>query len=194
MPDVEVESKYPLAESLDVWRERLTRLGARPGESVLQQDEYFAHPARDFVATGEAFRIRTVGERNAVTYKGPLLDSHTKSRRELEVDFATGDRAARELREIVLALGFRPAGCVRKHRTPLQLDWRDRTLTLALDAVEGLGNFLEIEVVTPDSEWNAARDDLLAFAGELGLSASERRSYLELLLLSLERPSPLAFR
>jgi adenylate cyclase, class 2 len=181
MPDIEVEAKYPLTGSLSEWRDRLLSLGAQPDESIRQTDEYFAHPARDFVATGEAFRIRTVGDWNALTYKGPLLDPLTKSRRELEIEFASGATKAARMRDLLMTLGFRPAGCVQKTRTQLELNWRGRTLTLALDEVDRLGLFLEIEIVAPEHDWQPARDVLLAFAAELGLSLSERRSYLELL-------------
>ena len=88
----EVELKFPLANSSDVTsvRERIVALGAKPIDAVRQRDVYFAHPARDFAQTDEAFRLRCVGEQNALTYKGPLLDAVTKSRREIEVSVASG--------------------------------------------------------------------------------------------------------
>lgn len=182
MSDIEVEAKYPLTGSLSEWRDRLLSLGAQPAESIRQTDKYFAHPARNFVATGEAFRIRTAGDWNALTYKGPLLDPLTKSRRELEVAFASGTAEAARMRDLLVALGFQPAGRVEKTRTPLELERRGQSLTLALDEVHRLGLFLELEIVAPESDWQPARDILLELAADLGLNNSERRSYLELLL------------
>ncbi|MBL8850457.1 MAG: class IV adenylate cyclase [Planctomycetaceae bacterium] len=182
MPSIEVEAKYPLSESLDAWRERLLALGAVAGETIEQCDEYFAHPCRNFAATGEAFRMRTVGDENALTYKGPLLDKQTKSRSESEISFASGADSAAQMRDMLLALGFSPAGRVSKRRTLLTLGRAGRTFTLSLDEVAGLGVFLEIEIVTEQADWTAARDALLAVAADLGLGSSERRSYLELLL------------
>lgn len=184
MSEIEVEAKYPLSEPLEVWHDRLHRLGARGAAPVDQCDEYFSHPSRDFVASGEAFRLRTVGEHNALTYKGPLLDPATKSRHEIEIGLAGGSATAQRSREMLVALGFRSAGCVRKRRTVLELTWRGRRLTVALDRVAGLGDFLEIEIVTPESDWISSRDLLLSFAAELGLERCERRSYLELLCRS----------
>lgn len=181
MPDIEVEAKFRLNGSLETWRNRLLALGAQSRVTVRQSDLYLAHPARDFKSTGEAFRIRTVGDWNALTYKGPLLDAVTKSRRELEIEFASGTDEAVRMRELLSALGFQPAGSVVKKRHPLELAWRGRSITLALDDVDGLGLYFEIEIVAPEAEWQSARDSLLAFAAELGLEASERRSYLELL-------------
>ena len=74
---------------------------------VEQVDRYFNHPARDFGVTDEAFRIRSVGDANCVTYKGPRIDSVTKTRREIEVSFAEGSDAASQMTDIWQSLGFR---------------------------------------------------------------------------------------
>ena len=182
MPSIEVEAKYPLSEPLEVWRRRLVESGAVAGETIQQTDEYFAHPCRDFVSTGEAFRLRTVGDSNCLTYKGPLLDTQTKSRRESEIEFASGHNSAAQMRDLLLALGFTSAGHVAKQRSILNVERNGRTMTLSLDEVAGLGAFLELEIVADESEWTPARDTLLGFAAEIGLGPSERRSYLELLL------------
>lgn len=181
MLDIEVEAKYRLTGPLAEWRDRLLSLGAQAEATIRQSDLYLSHPSRNLKETGEAFRIRTVGDWNALTYKGPLLDPLTKSRRELELEFASGANEAGRMRELLTALGFEPAGAVEKTRHPLELTWRGRPITLALDEVDGLGLFLEIEIVAPENDWQSARDILLAFAAELGLESSERRSYLELL-------------
>ncbi len=176
----EVELKFPLADSRDVLA-RLARLGAIAASPVEQVDRYFNHPARDFGETDEAFRIRSVGEDNCVTYKGPRVDSATKTRREIEVSFADGPDAASRMAEVWQSLGFRFVSDVRKTRTPLTLDWRQRVFELALDEVPPLGTFLEIELLADEAGRDAAREAILALAGELGLKNSERRSYLELL-------------
>ncbi len=177
----EVELKFPLTNPDDVLA-RLDSLGAVAVSPVEQVDRYFNHPARDFRETDEAFRIRSVGEANCVTYKGPRVDSATKTRREIEVSFADGPEAARQMAEVWQSLGFRFVRDVRKTRTPLTLDWRQRVYELALDDVPPLGTFLEIELLADEAGREAARDAILALASELGLTNSERRSYLELLL------------
>ena len=181
----EVELKFPLANPSDVLA-RLASLGAATASPVEQVDRYFNHPARDFGETDEAFRIRSVGEANCVTYKGPIIDSATKTRREIEVSFADGSDAASQMAEVWQSLGFRFVREVRKTRTPLTLDWQQRVYELALDDVPPLGTFLEIELLADEAGRDSARDAILALAGELNLSNSERRSYLELLLAATE--------
>ncbi len=181
MPAYEVEAKYPLSDSAPI-RRQLAELGAVPGAPVAQCDTYFAHPFRDFARTDEAFRLRNVGEHNAVTYKGPLVDKQTKTREEIEIPIAPGAGAARQMAEMLHALGFRAVRSVEKSRQPFHLSWQGREFELALDTVAGLGEFLEIETQADAAEWEAARDTLLALASDLGLEQSERRSYLQLLL------------
>ena len=177
----EVELKFPLPDSRNVLA-RLASLGAVVASPVEQVDRYFNHPARDFGETDEAFRIRSVGATNCVTYKGPRVDSATKTRREIEVSFADGPDAASQMAEVWQSLGFRFVREVRKTRTPLTLDWHQCVYELAFDDVPPLGMFLEIELLADEVGRDAARDAILALAGELGLTNSERRSYLELLL------------
>ena len=177
----EVELKFPLANPSDVLA-GLTGLGVVTASPIEQVDRYFNHPARDFGVTDEAFRIRSVGNANCVTYKGPIIDATTKTRREIEVSFADGPDAASQMAEVWQSLGFHFVREVRKTRTPLTLDWQQRTYDLALDEVPPLGTFLEIELLANENGKDAARDAILALARELNLTNSERRSYLELLL------------
>lgn len=181
MPAYEVEAKYPLRDTAPI-RHRLEQLGATAGSPLDQCDTYFAHPVRDFAQTDEAFRLRRVGEHNALTYKGPLLDRQTKTRQEIEAPIAAGAGPAKQMAELLCALGFRAVRSVEKTRQPFHLSWQGLEFEVALDTVAGLGEFLEIETMAEAAEWEAARDALLALAGELGLRDSERRSYLQLLL------------
>jgi adenylate cyclase class 2 len=176
----EVEQKYPLAD-LEPVRRRLLELGAAVGEDLVQVDQYFAHPVRDFACTDEALRIRSVGNDNFVTYKGPKIDAATKTRHEIELPLAAGSAAAADFRSLLEALGFTAVAEVRKRRRTLHLRWQDQDFEAALDDVSGLGTFLELELKSEPDGLETAKAALASLAAELGLTASERRSYLELL-------------
>lgn len=181
MSHIEVEQKFPLPQAAPVLA-ALSNLGAALGEPQLQVDRYFNHPARDFAATDEAFRIRSVGDQNCVTYKGPKLDATTKSRREIEIAFAPYPASAEQFASMLLLLGFREAGTVRKHRRQASLVWNGQQVEVMLDEVTHLGSFLELEIGAEEAEVPAAKEALQTLADHLGLTTSERRSYLELLL------------
>lgn len=177
----EVEQKFPVANRASLLATLAAR-GLQLGEPIVQIDRYFNHPARDFAQTDEALRIRSVDTRNWVTYKGPKIDTTTKTRKELEFPLVDGSASSDALAEVLVALGFRPTATVRKQRQAAHLTYRAREFEVLLDEVDAVGLFVEIETIADERELPAAREALLALAGELGLGASERKSYLEMLL------------
>jgi adenylate cyclase class 2 len=183
----EVEQKFPLDDVAEAER-RLKELGARPEgteaerHGVEQVDQYFNHPARDFAQTDEALRLRSVGEKNFITYKGPKLDAATKTRREIELPLAEGPAAVAGLAELLTALGFRSVASVRKTRRQFHIDWQGKAIEAVIDNVAEVGQFLELELLAAETEIEAAKTSIASLASALGLARSERRSYLELLL------------
>ncbi len=181
--DYEVELKFRLTSAGDVLA-RLEGLGVTVGPPVEQRDSYFNHPSRDFAQTDEAFRIRSVGDENRLTYKGPKVDTQTKTRQENEVSIAAGQAACEQIAAMLMSLGFRQVRTVIKHRRIGHLRWEDWTVEVALDDVPPVGQFIELESIADESNWQAARDSLLRFADQLQLTEPERRSYLQLVLES----------
>lgn len=180
---LEVENKYPLAEVEPVLR-RWEELGGRRGGLKSQVDQYYSHPCRDLGQTDEALRIRRQGDDAFITYKGPKLDQQTKTRREIELPL--GDPAAFD--ELLTSLGFQQYATVSKQRQVLHLDWQGFAVEGAVDEVEELGSFLELEIVAEDDSLDAARAALQSLAEALGLGASQRQSYLELVLKQRRAP------
>ena len=181
----EVELKFSLeteSRTLNELQSDIESLGAIEAELLHQADTYFAHPARNFAETDEAFRIRSVKETNCVTYKGPVVDPLAKTREEIEISFAEGSVAREQFSLLLHRLGFQPVRSVDKSRRTFHLTWQQRHLEIALDEVDGLGSFVEIEQLADEAERDAARDRILDLADKLKLTQPERRSYLCLLL------------
>ena len=104
---LEVEMKFPIQEFTPL-EGRLRQFGAREGPAVREADHYFNAPDRDFAHTDEALRLRRIGPTNRITYKGPKRDRQTKTRTEIEVPLAEGDRVADDFGRILVHLGYRP--------------------------------------------------------------------------------------
>lgn len=181
MPLLEIESKYRV-DSHEPYLQRLTQLGARPIETREDADRYFNAHDRDFAQTDEAFRVRRIGERNYLTYKGPKRDTLTKTRAEIEIPFAEGAKSADDLEKLLQHLGYRPVTVVRKTRSVYELIREGYPIHICIDDVFEVGQFIEIEIVAEESEFERARTVLLKLAEELELKETERRSYLSLLL------------
>jgi adenylate cyclase class 2 len=176
----EVEQKF-LAEDLALVEQRLTALQVTPGTMSSQVDQYFGHPARDFATTDEALRLRRVGEKNFITYKGPKIDVTTKTRHEIELPLQDGDDQAFRWAELLRRLGFEPVAEVRKRRQHFQVAWEGAPVEVALDQVEGVGTYVELEVAAEEADLATAKARVQSLAHALGLTGAERRSYLELL-------------
>jgi adenylate cyclase, class 2 len=177
----EVEQKFPVA-GFDAIQSHLERLGARFALGHEEADVYFSHPQRDFRASDEAFRLRRRGESNRVTYKGPKIDATTKTRRELELALPDGREVVAQWTELLETLGFRQVGQVAKRRRKFEVDWKNRTVEGTFDEIDGLGQFIELELVVNSDDVDEAKRTIASLAAELGLASSERRSYLQLLM------------
>ena len=177
----EVEQKHRV-DDVAALVAQLAERGVTLGPAVEQSDRYFAHPARDFARTDEALRIRTVGGASFLTYKGPKVDATTKTRRELELPLHPSDADGSRLGELLTALGFTPVATVHKQRRSFHIDVADWQVDGALDNVDSVGKFVELELAADDADVNAAQRVIRKLADELQLGLSERRSYLELLL------------
>lgn len=187
----EVELKFSAVDPAMV-RDRLAALGGVGGPSRDQVDRYYAHPARDFARTDEALRLRSDGDRVVITWKGPRIDAATKTRREIELPLGPvgeGPSATIERWDALLhALGFRAVRDVRKRRRSFHLPWQGAPVEVAIDEVDGLGMFVELEQQAPADGVDAARQRLQSLARELRCGPAERRSYLELLLARTASP------
>lgn len=80
------------------------------------------------------------------------------------------------------AVGFRPVGEVRKSRRKAAITWQGRLVEASLDEVQGVGTFVEFELVAEEIGIETARACIQSLAQSFGLTRGERRSYLELLL------------
>lgn len=183
MKEIELKAQYDSSKRPELER-YLTEEGFREVRRFTQQDEYFNHPERDFRITDEALRIRR--EQHAgkaaycsLTYKGPNTSHIGQSRRELE----TRVKDEQKMRQILQALGFHSVAEVKKRRK----EYKKEDLTVCLDELTGLGSFLEIEVVLPETETGSDSDTenrLREFLSELSFirPAIEPLTYLELVM------------
>ena len=167
----------------DEVRDRLQALDATAVGTVTQVDTYFDAPHREFTETDEALRIRREeradGSEARLTYKGPLVETASKTREERET--AVGDEA--EAHAIFESLGFTPAATVHKERERFTHDG----FTVTLDSVDDVGEFVEVEAeVDAESAVESRREAAFEVLRELGLDPDDqtRTSYLGFLLES----------
>ncbi|MCS7130228.1 MAG: class IV adenylate cyclase [Archaeoglobaceae archaeon] len=163
---MEVEAKFRLKPGVE---EKIKKI-AKFFEEKEEFDVYLNHPCRDFAKTDEALRLR-VEKKVKLTYKGPKIDAETKSREEVNVvvnDFE-------ETLKLLEFLGFKKFRTVKKLRKIYRMD----NAIICVDSVEGLGDFIEIEVEGGLEK----KEEIFKIAEMLGYTKAEsvRLSYLEML-------------
>jgi adenylate cyclase, class 2 len=178
---LEIEMKFRVNDFTAV-EQALRTWQATPQPALEEADHYFNAPDRDFGQTDEAFRLRRIGVENRVTYKGPKQPGPTKTRTEIEIGLEPGAGAADDFCRMVQHLGYRPTAVVKKRRRIFAFERAGFALQACLDEVETLGRFVEIEIVAEPAQKERAQETLLAVVRDLGLPASEPRSYLEMVL------------
>jgi adenylate cyclase class 2 len=178
----EVELKFRVDELGRVAR-MLRDSGASLGPAVNLVDLYLAHPERDFAATDEAFRLRSIGKSNRITYKGPKQAGLVKTREEIELGFEPGERALEAMTQLFLRLGFRAVARVEKQRATCETIVRGCPMVISLDDAGPLGCFVEVETTAQDGgSIEAARAAVSEMGAGLGLHEVEPRSYLRMTL------------
>ncbi|WP_461866602.1 class IV adenylate cyclase [Thermococcus sp.] len=134
----------------------------------VQDDLYFSIPLPSLL------RIRRIVNRNENILGYKLIkDSRNEEFDEIEVKVDDFEKT----REILKRLGFKEDVRIKKHRYVYKLD----DVTFELNRVEGLGDFLDIEVISNDPE--KAKEKIWKIAGMLRLSEEdvEPRLYQELM-------------
>ena len=171
----EVELKIKVSSLEDV-RLKLRSLGAELRWKGIQEDTYYSHPCRDFSQTDEAIRLRRTGDGSVeLTYKGPRRGGNAKIR--YEVNIPIDPDFEKDVRSFLEHIGFSKSFRIVKRRE-IYL-WKN--ICINLDFVEGLGPYVELELLSPHSFGDVFEEVIrrLNLRGE-----RTTRSYLELFINS----------
>ena len=142
---LEAEIKIPVND-LETVIKRLKQEGFQETEVCREEETYFNSPYNDMKEKDKARRIRRsrnmqTGEEWAqLNCKGAKVDQISMARKELETEI----REPEIIEGILKELGFEPLSIqVIKTRRTLS----NGEITAAADRVEGLGEFLELEII-----------------------------------------------
>jgi len=174
MIEIEVKARVDDARKME---RAIIAMGATPIGIQDQADTYYNAPHRNFEKTDEALRIRVEDGDAFLTYKGPKMDTVSKTRQE----FQTRIKEPETMGNILSSLGFFPVATVTKRRK----NYRLGDFLIALDAVRNLGDFIEVEISVKDTKnYEEKIESIFKFMEKLGISreSSIRKSYLEMML------------
>jgi len=134
---IESELKIPV-DALEQIRRRLGETDAeRICESEREVNILFDTVGSQLAAAGQVLRVRRVGDRHILTFKGPAaFDGAVKKRREIELEISSSERIS----ELLHALGYAPGMRYEKDRE----SWNLGEARVDLDHTP-MGSFVEIE-------------------------------------------------
>lgn len=157
---IEVEVKLRVS-SLKEIKQKLLDLGCRVDRDWYREwNAFYDFPDGRLEKSRQALRLRRIGRKAFLTYKGqPLKSRSFKVREEYESEV----KNFRHFKKILKKLGLRPTFEYRKKRLLLRTD----RVKICLDETE-VGNFLEIE---------GKRSDIVKLARKLGFS---RKDFIKL--------------
>jgi adenylate cyclase class 2 len=139
---IEQEIKIPV-DSLDEIRHRLVESGAERLHAGLREVNLLFDTADGSLASSDrVLRVRSVGERHVLTFKGTAsYRGAIRERREIETEVASPER----LIELLEALGYAPCFRYEKDRE----SWRLADVRIDLDHTP-MGDFVELEGPSAD--------------------------------------------
>ena len=181
---IEVEIK--IRTDLDSAGEKLTDNGFIKDRFIKESDTYYDNAAGDIRGSDTALRIRTVEypdlgtSESYITFKGRRCDDVSMTRPEYESLIEGPD----EIKMILKALGYGPVEpAVIKERTL----YVKGSVSACLDRVEGLGDFLELEIMSESESKDDALNRLWEMLELLGYNREDTVtvSYLTMLQRNL---------
>jgi adenylate cyclase class 2 len=164
---LEVEVKLPVSDREKLLR-NLEKLDFKETETVRETDTYYTSGFHDMMQRDEALRIRTIEDLHTgnvyavLTYKGAKQDKVSMTRTEYETEIADAETG----KKILEGIGFDPVQQVTKVRTT----YVRGDMNVCVDRVEGLGDFLEIEIMAEEDGREAALARIEDMLDKLGFS------------------------
>jgi adenylate cyclase class 2 len=164
MTEVEIKIRIPGVAPVAAKLRELRAVEVKPRHR--EDNILYDFPSGDLRRRQEALRVRAVGKKCFLTFKGQPQPSRRFKVRE---EHQTEVRSAAELRKILKSLGLRTAARYGKFRTVFRLG----RLTVCLDELS-IGTFMELE---------GKRSEIVKAARALGYGPADfiRTSYLGLL-------------
>jgi len=172
----EIEIKHPL-KNMDFVVEKLTTLGAEPKlKHQIQEDIYYVPIHRNFLdeeIVSEWLRVRKTDKGMSFNYKrflplGAKIQTHADEY-ETEVSDVIG------LQKILQALDFKEIVTVHKDRST----WLLEGIEIAIDNVNNLGSFIELEIKGDTENLEEAHEQLKNMLAKLEADVlpRDRRGY-----------------
>ncbi|MCT7992571.1 class IV adenylate cyclase [Laspinema olomoucense] len=161
----EIEVKLYLGSDNSDLLKKLTKLGSVKIAEETQEDIYYTSAHKDFIETKECLRIRSTPDFAELTWKPPSSEQMEEKRQfwKQELNIEITDKFD-SLRLLLKNLDFIEYVVVKKYRQVFSVD---NETTIALDFIDSLGWFLEIETFSSVPEEGVNKNNKIIACLEL---------------------------
>jgi adenylate cyclase class 2 len=149
----EVEVKRKLETDKDSLIASMIEIGYTQGEIVVESDDYYSRTDVDYMETVECLRIRNTPKKREITYKPPTTDFSATTIIKEEKNLPLVKEEDVEIaKELLLAIGMVHLVKVEKHRQSFTKSYKNHDVTVTIDSLPGVGDYIEVEILSSDPE------------------------------------------
>ena len=174
---IELEASYILGKDYSGLLKKINEKGYKIYEKIIEEDTYYTDKEMTFVRDRVCLRIRKTNEdRLELTFK-PKTDNLTEKYGKKEVNIALQVEDYQDIKFMLENLDFDEYVSFKKDRTVYSKVIDGFEHNIMLDRIEGVGNFVEMEILADtEEEKEKLHDELDRFVAELECDRLEEKN------------------
>jgi adenylate cyclase class 2 len=163
---LETEVKIKITDPASIREKILAASAQLEKEKYFEENILYDFPDQTLLSKKQAIRLRTIGKKNYLAFKGAPQKSRSFKIRE---EFETEVKNPQHQKKILKNLGLQPTFQYQKHRTVFRM----KSLKICLDEMS-IGNYLELE---------GKQNHIVQFAKTLGFTRNDfiKKDYVQLI-------------
>ncbi len=166
---IELEASYYLDENYDNILEKIKLENFKFSEDIIEEDTYFTDKNMLFIQDRICLRTRKINEDFLeLTYK-PKTDNNTEKYGKREVNLKIDPKDYFDTKYIIEELGYIEYVSFKKHRKVYSKNINNFEYNIMIDQIEGVGSFIELEILAnSEEEKETLHDELDIFVEKMG--------------------------
>lgn len=167
---IELEASYHLDEKYNnEILDRIKKENFKFKQDIIEEDTYYTDKDLNFIKDRVCLRIRKINENFLeLTYK-PKTDNNSEKYGKREINLKLNPHDYYDTKYIIEELGYIEYVSFKKHRKIFSKIVNGFVYNIMIDEIEGVGRFIELEILAnTEEEKNKLHDELDKFIEKMG--------------------------
>ena len=186
---IELEASFHLNENYNDILEKIKKEGFEFSKDIVEEDTYFTDKNMTFIQDRICLRTRKTNEDFLeLTYK-PKTDNSTEKYGKKEVNLNINPKDYSDTKFILEELGYIEYVSFKKHRKIYKKIINNFEYNIMIDEIEGIGDFIELEILANnEEEKEKLHDELDLFVEKMGCinSKEKKKPYRDIVKENLD--------